>query len=168
MMLLISHNPILTPRLELRRTRLEDASAMFEALRDPAIYTYLPRRAPDKVADIETRFARVIPETAPDRLDQWLNWTVWLRDGGAGIGAVEATVKPDHRVEIGYLFDPRMWRRGYGKEAVTAMLDMLRAQGAIAFEAYIDIRNDASKALVRTLAFQHVETRGLDEFWQRT
>lgn len=167
-MLIVSRDPILTTRLELRRTRIEDAAAMFEALRDPEMYAYIPRRPPEKAADIEARFARVIQETAPDRLDQWLNWTVWLRESGAGIGTIEATVKPNHRTEIGYSFDPRMWRRGYGKEAVTAMIDTLRGQGAIAFEACIDIRNDASKALARALGFQHAETRGLDEYWRRT
>lgn len=167
-MLIVSRDPILTPRLELRRTRVEDAASMFEALRDPKMYAYIPRKAPEKLADIEARFARVIQETAPDRLEQWLNWTVWLRDTGAGIGTIEATVKPDHRAEIGYLFDPRIWRRGYGKEAVTAMLSHLRGQGAASFEASIDIRNDASKALVRALGFEHMETRGLDETWQRT
>lgn len=167
-MLIVSRDPIFTPRLELRRTRIEDAAAMFEALRDPEMYAYIPRKAPANVADIETRFARVIHETAPDRLDQWLNWTVWLRETGVGIGTIEATVKPDHRTEIGYSFDPRTWRRGYGKEAVNAMLDHLRACGAACFEASIDIRNDASKALARSLGFEHVETRGLDEYWRRT
>lgn len=167
-MLDVSRDPIFTPRLELRRTRVEDAPAMFEALRDPTIYAFIPRRPPRNIADIEARFARVIQETAPDRLDQWLNWTVWGRDDGVGIGAVEATVKPNQRIDIGYTFDPRVWRRGYGKEAVTAMLDLLRASGAAEFDASIDIRNDASKALVRALGFKHMETRGLDEHWRGT
>ncbi len=66
-------------------------------------------------------------ETAPDRLEQWLNWTVWLRENGVGIGTIEATVKPGHRVEIGYLFDPRIWRRGFGREAVAAMIEHLQS-----------------------------------------
>lgn len=167
-MLNVSRDSIRTPRLELRRTRVEDAAAMFDALRDPAMYVYLPRRAPETVQDVEARFARVTQETAPDRADQWLNWTVWVLETGVGIGAIEATVKPNNHVEIGYSFDPRIWRRGYGKEAVTAMIDALRANGAASFEASIDIRNDASKALVHALGFTHVETRGLDVFWRRT
>lgn len=167
-MLAISRDPLLTPRLELRRTRTQDAAAMFEALRDPLMYTYIPRSAPANVADVETRFARVMQETAPNRLEQWLNWTVWLRETGAGIGTIEATVKPNHSAEIGYLFDPKVWRRGYAGEAVGAMIEHLRAQGAVSFEASIDIRNDASKALVAKLGFAHIETRGLDEFWRRT
>lgn len=165
-MLAVSREPIFTERLELRRTRVEDAAEMFNALRDPLMYHFVPRTAPLNVADIEQRFARVIQETAPDRADQWLNWTVWLR-GGVGIGTIEATVKPDERVEIGYLFDPRVWRRGYGREAVGAMIDHLSQNGATVIDAIIDIRNDASKALVLSLGFALRETRGIDEYWRR-
>lgn len=166
-MLTVSRDSIFTPRLELRRTRTEDAAAMFDALRDPAMYEFIPRKAPASAADVELRFARVMQETAPDRLDQWLNWTVWLRETGAGLGTIEATVKPNNSAEIGYLFDPRVWRRGYGREAVSAMLDHLTECGATTFEAGIDIRNTASKALATALGFKHVETRGLDETWRR-
>ncbi|MCX7357459.1 MAG: GNAT family N-acetyltransferase [Alphaproteobacteria bacterium] len=166
-MLNIPTEPIFTRRLELRRTRIEDATAIFQALRDPLMYHYVPRSAPANVSEVEQRFARVIQETAPDRLDQWLNWTVWLRDGGAGLGTIEATVKPGQRVEIGYLFDPRVWRRGFAREGVGAMIEHLSQNGAASFEAVIDIRNIASKALVTSLEFTHAETRGLDEYWRR-
>jgi [ribosomal protein S5]-alanine N-acetyltransferase len=166
-MLQVSRDPIFTQRLELRRTRVADAAAMFEALRDPLMYTFVPRDAPTRVADVEQRFARVTQETAPTRAEQWLNWTVWLRESGAGIGTIEATAKPDHRVEIGYLFDARIWRRGYAREAVSAMLDHLKACGATEFEASIDIRNTASKALALSVGFQHVATMGADETWRR-
>ncbi|MBX3428540.1 MAG: GNAT family N-acetyltransferase [Hyphomonadaceae bacterium] len=165
-MIEVSRESVLTERLELRRTRVEDAAHMFTALRDPLMYHFVPRTAPLNVADVERRFARVMHETAPDRADQWLNWTVWLRSG-AGIGTVEATVKPGGRIEIGYLFDPRVWRRGYGREAVGAMIDLLSRNGAATFDAIIDIRNDASKALVSSLGFTLLETRGLDEYWRR-
>ncbi len=167
-MLTVSREPLFTARLELRRTRREDATAMFDALKDPLMYQFIPRSAPADVNDVELRFLRVMHETAPDRLDQWLNWTVWLRESGVGIGTVEATVKPGNRVEIGYLFGPRFWRCGFGREAVAAMIDRLKTQGAVSFEASIDIRNTASKALATALGFAHIETRGLDETWRRT
>lgn len=167
-MLAVSRDPIFTPRLELRRTRLEDAVAMFEALRDPAMYAYLPRNAPHDIAEIEARFARVMQDIAPDRDNQWLNWTVWLRKTGRPLGMVEATVRPDRSVSIGYQFDPRIWHKGYGREAVSAMLDHLETHGARAFEATIDIRNAASRALAASLGFTHARTEGIDETWLRT
>ena len=139
---------------------------MFGALSNPLMYEFIPRSVPANAGDVELRFLRVMHETAPDRLEQWLNWTVWLRENGVGIGTIEATVKPGHRVEIGYLFDPRIWRRGFGREAVAAMIEHLQSQGAASFEASIDIRNTASKALAAALDFTHIETRGLDETWR--
>jgi len=166
-MLSISRDSIFTPRLELRRTRVEDAAAMFEALRNPEMYAYIPRAAPASAADVITRFRRITQETAPDREDQWLNWTVWLRDGGVPLGMTEATITPAHVAIIGYMFDPRCWRRGYGAEAVSAMLEVLAAAGASGFEASIDIRNQASRALAAKLGFKLVETAGIDETWRR-
>jgi len=167
-MLDISRDPLFTPRLELRRTRIEDAAAMFEALRHPEMYRYVPHKTPTSAADVEARFARVTQETAPDRLDQWLNWTVWRREDGAPLGTVEATVNQHHAASIGYLFDPRVWGNGYATEAMKAMMEHLRAQGALVFKAEIDIQNDASKAVVRRLGFQHAFTEGADEFWRLT
>lgn len=166
-MLTVSREPLITARLELRRTRIEDAPAMFEALRDPEMYAYISRAAPATVAEVEQRFARIAVETAPDRQEQWLNWTVWLRDGGTPLGMVEATVFPDNVVFVGYMFDPRHHRRGYGREATTEILRHLSACGARSFTGTIDIRNTASRALAAALGFKHVATEGIDERWDR-
>jgi len=167
-MLSISRAPLFTPRLELRRTRAEDAAAMFEALRHPEMYRYVPHRTPATIVDVELRFARVMQETAPDRLEQWLNWTVWRSEDGAPLGTVEATVDQHRAASIGYIFDPRTWGNGYATEAVRAMMHHLRAQGALAFKAEIDIQNDASRAVLQRLGFHHTSTEGADEFWQLT
>ncbi len=166
-MLAAAAAPLMTPRLELRRTRVEDATAMLEALRDPAMYAYLPRSPPKSIADVKAHFTRITQETAPGRSEQWLNWTVWRRDDGAAIGMVEATVDAARGVAVAYLFDPRVWRRGYAREATGAMIAHLAAQGARGFEAIIDVRNAASRALVAALGFAHVQTRGIDETWRR-
>jgi RimJ/RimL family protein N-acetyltransferase len=164
--LAVSRLPLTTARLELRRTRVEDAAAMFDALRDPAMYRYLPRRAPRTAADVAARFERIAQETAPERAEQWLNWTVWRRGDGLPIGMTEATVGRTGVVTIGYMFDPRVWRRGFAREAVSVMLEHLVACGAREFEASIDIRNAASHALATSLGFALVETIGLDEVWR--
>ncbi len=133
-MLEVSREPLFTTRLELRRTRIEDAAAMFGALRHPEMYRYVPHKTPASTADLELRFRRVMQETAPDRFDQWLNWTVWRIEDGAPLGTIEATVQHDVAA-IGYMFAPTAWGHGYATEAVKAMMDHLKARGAVAFKA---------------------------------
>jgi ribosomal-protein-alanine N-acetyltransferase len=166
-MLAISATPILTPRLELRRTRVEDAEAMFDALRDPAMYAFIPRDPPQSVADVSQRFARITQEVAPDRDAQWLNWTVWRRESSAPIGMTEATISPGNAAQIAYMIDPRHWRRGYASEAVAAMLEALTSSGAVSFEACLDVRNHASRALMQSLGFTLAHTADGDEIWRR-
>ncbi len=167
-MLTVSREPLFTPRLEIRRTRVEDAGAMFEALRDPDMYTYIPRAAPKTVTEVEERFARITQETAPDRIEQWLNWTIWLCESGTPIGMVEGTVYPDNVVFVGYMFDPRHHRRGYGREATMEVMRHLAECGAKSFTGTIDIRNTASRALAASLGFQYTKTEGIDETWDRS
>lgn len=165
-MLDVSRDPLFTTRLELRRTRIEDSEAMFDALRYRQMYQYVPHETPATVADVARRFARVMQETAPDRLDQWLNWTVWQRETNKPLGTVEATISQNNNVSIGYMFSPAVWGRGYATEAVKAMMKHLRTQGAIVFKAEIDIQNEASKGVVRRLGFRHISTEGADEYWR--
>lgn len=167
-MLSVSREPLFTTRLELRRTRLEDAAAMFDALRDPCIYAFIPRTPPADASELAARFARTTIESAPDRAAQWLNWTVWLREGNTPLGMVEATIDPTRSASIGYLFDPRQWGRGYAREAVAAMLDHLAQCGARQFEASIEERNEGSLKLVAALGFQFVSQEGGDRIWRRS
>src|SRR5690606_30402422 len=127
-------------------------------LSDPRIYEFIAREAPS-LGELAARFARISRRTAPDRADQWLNWIVRRRSDGAPVGMVEATVRPDNVVSIAYMLSSAYWRRGYAAEAVRMMIDLLVAAGARGFEAVIDVRNEASRALVAKLGFRKVETR---------
>jgi RimJ/RimL family protein N-acetyltransferase len=166
-MLAVSRDPILTPRAELRRTRLEDAPALFQALKAPEIYTYLPRRPPRDAGDMALHFARIMEETAPNRGDQWLNWTAWRRSDNTALGTLEATVRSDCTVVVGYVFGLAHRGQGYARECVGAMIEALAHCGARAFEAIVDVRNERSQGLARALGFRHEETRGIDQIWRR-
>lgn len=150
-MLDIADAPLLTTRLRLEPIAVAHARAMFDVLRDPAIYCWIPQEPPASVADVEARFARISQRTAPGRDAQWLNWTVW-RDAEA-IGIVEATVSADATADIAYLFSPRIWGQGFASEAVAAALDAMAAAGATRFDATLDARNAPSRALVQRLGF---------------
>lgn len=160
-MLTLSAAPLLTERLVLRPLAAADAPAFWPVLRDPALYQWIARAPPASLAEVEARFARIAQRTAPGRDDQWLNWTVWRRE--TALGLVEATARPDHSVLVAYLFASGAWGRGYATEALAAAIAALEQAGAARFEATIDTRNAASRALVARLGFHRAETRASDD-----
>ena len=176
-MLAASLAPIETEQLTLRPVDAAHARQMWPALREPQLYQWIARDPPSALVDVEARLQRISVRIAEGRDDQWLNWTVWLRESDEAIGIVETTVPPSHVVQIAYMFAPRIWRQGYASEAVRAVLATLEAAGAVAFEATIDTRNAASRALAAKLGFRLIETRrsddiiagapSLEEVWRR-
>lgn len=162
-MLDVSTAPIFTERLRLEPLRPAHARAMWAVLRDPALYQWIARPPPASQEELAARFARIAQRTVPGRAEQWLNWSVWTRSDGDAIGVVEATATPAGMVHIAYMFAPRVWGQGCAVEAVAAAIDAMTQAGARQFEAVMDTRNAASRALARRLGFQHVETRASDD-----
>lgn len=162
-MLNIPTTPLLTERLELIPVAPNHTYALWPVLSDPALYQWIPREPPATPADVEARLRRTAQRTAPGRDDQWINWTVLRQDTGDAIGVVETTVQPTHKVLIAYLFASNIWRQGYASEAMAAALSAFEHAGATAFEATIDTRNLASRALASKLDFQLIETRASDD-----
>lgn len=162
-MLNVPRMPIETERLLLRPIDPAHAPQLWPVLREPTLYAWIAREPPNALADVEARLTRISQRTAEGRADHWLNWSVWLRDTGETIGVVETTSAPTHIVSIAYMFSPRVWRKGYAAEAVGAVLQTLEAAGAQAFEATIDTRNEASRALAAKLGFTLIERRASDD-----
>ncbi len=165
-MLSVPNAPLRTERLVLRPLRPTHAAAMWEVLGDAAIYAWFPREPPQQLADLEARFQRIAGGQSQDGSEQWLNWTAWNRATDAAIGLVEATAHEDGRVAIAYMVRPSLWRCGYGREAVAAVIDALFAAGARVIEAEIDARNRASLGLVAALGFAPVERRTAVEWFK--
>lgn len=176
-MLDVSYAPIVTERLVLSPADPAHAPQMWPVLREPELYRWIARDPPRSLAAVEERLQRISARTAAGRADQWLNWTVWLHAGDEAIGIVETTAQPSGAVSVAYLFSPRVWRRGYAAEAVRAVLAALEHAGARTFEATIDTRNAASRALAAKLGFRLLETRAsadiiagepsTEEVWRR-
>jgi RimJ/RimL family protein N-acetyltransferase len=162
-MLDVPTTPILTKRLELAPVAPSHTYALWPVLGDPALYQWIPRQPPAAPTDVEARLRRISQRTAPDRADQWINWTVLRQDTGEAIGTVETTVSPSNIVLIAYMFAPSIWRQGYATEATSAAIAALEQAGAKAFEATIDTRNAASRALAAKLGFRLIETRASDD-----
>lgn len=153
------HAPLLrTDRLTLEPVRVSHAVEMLPGLSDPGLYRYLPDQPPSCLGELEARYRRWAVGQSPDGADLWCNWIVRHTADGRCVGTTQATLTDFHsrsgRALIGYMILPTEWRRGFGREAVTAMLDCLFDHyGCLAADALVDTRNTASLALLIGLGF---------------
>ncbi|MFG2833163.1 GNAT family N-acetyltransferase [Streptomyces sp. NPDC048434] len=148
--------PIKTERLVLRQSEARDRAAFIELFTSSEVGTYLG--GPQPLDELERAMPEV-PERRPG---------VFVIDlDGAMIGRVTLDphadrpgyIRPDvGETELGYLFLPQAWGRGYAAEACAAALDwfadanpgepvVLRTQTA----------NDRSMRLAAKLGFTQVE-----------
>ncbi len=143
-----------TERLLLRRFRLDDAVAMHRIMIDPVamrFWSTLPHES------LEQTEAWVRSEVAapPELSDDF----VVTRDG-ALIGKLGCWRLP----EIGFIFNPVAWGRGYATEAMSAFVARRRALGSTELTADVDPRNAASLQLLRKVGFE--ETGRAMRTWQ--
>jgi RimJ/RimL family protein N-acetyltransferase len=155
-------------RLETRRLWLRWPRA-----RDAAAHAAIAARR--EVAEMTARIPHPLP---PGSTDQWVIETREANAAGTSIslsaalatgkrelvGSVSARYTPQGRIEIGYVFSPDHWGRGYATEAVQALVDavfMLTREPAI--EATTRVVNPASQRVLRKCGFSH-EGSGLRDF----
>jgi ribosomal-protein-alanine N-acetyltransferase len=134
------------------------AELMFDALRDPRIYSYIPEEPPETREQLELRYARWSAGSREDG-ETWRNWTMFLTDAHEPVGTLQATLYPEHRAVIAYTVLPRFWRQGFAIEGVSWMLQQIaNEQRVTSVEAFIDTRNQASIRLVERLQFRCLRT----------
>lgn len=143
-----------TPRLRLEPLAGRHAAALFDGLRDPAIYQWISLQQSPDVAHLRARWTRVAqrPLTGVDVLD--FGWAVRRSADGAWIGKMDAEVTA-HGVatNLGYAFVPAYWRQGYATEAVTALSEHLRRHGVIEQRATVTVGNEASCRVLERAGF---------------
>lgn len=142
----------------IERLTADHAPLLFDLLREPALYRFIPDHPPASVAALEERFRRLSRGAPPGRGEIWLNWILREITGGHPIGTLQATVIPaQRRASVAYLVRADRWRQGLGREACAWLLDHLAAAGAVSLlEARIDVRNLASQRLIESLGFEVV------------
>ena len=149
---------LVTARLVLEPQTAAHADRMYALLQDPAIYRY-ENEPPPSVDWLRERFRRLESRTSADGSERWLNWVVRLRDSEL-IGYVQATVCEASPTAIAYVFASAWWGRGYASEAVSAMMEELRANhGARTFSAVLKRDNLRSVQLLERLGFAHAAPR---------
>lgn len=144
----MSETPVLvTDRLRLRPRAPNDAEAMFPTLSDPELMTWWSRAPFTSVEELRADLERT--DAA------WRRWAITLADDDRAIGFVAAGEKRQGGVsEIGYVLAREHWGGGIAREAVSAVIDQLFAEGQRRVFADTDPENTASIALVERLGFK--------------
>lgn len=117
---------------------------MHRLLSDPEAMRYWSTLPHDTIAQTEEWLASMIA-APPDQSDDFI---VTLDD--AVIGKLGAWRLP----EIGFLFDPAVWGRGYALEALSAFADRRRQMGSRELTADADPANHASRRLLARVGFK--------------
>ncbi len=138
---------IRTERLILRRARPGDAADLHEVFGRSDAMRYWSTPPHETLAETEAWVAAMVaasPETSDDFI---------VEHQGRAIGKCGAW----HLPELGFLLHPHHWGKGFGREALSAVIDHLFAAHQIdRLTADVDPRNAASIALLTRLGF--VET----------
>jgi RimJ/RimL family protein N-acetyltransferase len=148
-----------TPRLRIEPLAPTHANLLFEPLRDPRLYEFIPDDPPASLDALARRFEHLASGGRGD--ETWRNWIMFSQ--GDPVGTLQATIYPaDRRALIAYVVFAFAWRRGFATEGVAWMLDQLRGEDVLVAEALIDTRNAASIGVVEKLGFRRVEIVDVD------
>src|SRR5689334_6938208 len=136
--------PLETTRLLLEPLVLDHATALFEPLQDPELYTCIPQDPPASLEALKTRYAALSSRRSPDGQEVWLNWTLRQRATGAYVGTVQATVRADQTALLAYMIFVPFWRQGYAREGCARVLfTWFKALPASRAAARLDTGNSA-------------------------
>jgi RimJ/RimL family protein N-acetyltransferase len=149
--------PIRTERLVLREPEARDRAAVIELFASPEVGTYIGGPRPREELE------RAVPEVPRRRAGLFV-----VDLDGAMIGIITLDrrhaerpghVRPDAgEAELGYMFLPEAWGRGYAAEACAAALDWFA--GVLPGEPVVlctQTANDRSMRLAAKLGFTEVE-----------
>ena len=135
-----------TPRLILRRPRSDDVAAMHAILRDPLAMRYWSTLPHTTVAESEAWVTKAIDAINAGECDDFFVEHDGLLIGKAGLWS---------RSEIGFLFSPAVWGKGFAREALQAVIDRaFRERGHEEIRAEADPRNERCLRLLSRLGFR--------------
>jgi aminoglycoside 6'-N-acetyltransferase len=164
-----SFAPLLTERLELRRSVPEDAATISAYRSDPDVHRYQGWDRTDTVgvrAEIEEMASRV-----PGAPGGWVQLSVLERASGRLVGDVGLSRVPGEPgvIKLGYTIAPAFQGRGYATEAVGKLVDYaFGALGAEVVRAHASAENAASIRVAEKVGMrlvERIEHRESDEVW---
>lgn len=145
---------LLTPRLTLEPLSVAHADLLYDGLRDPALYEFIPVDPPATLQDKRDHYARILRGPRDNPVELWRNWAAKITATGNYIGLIETSLFPGDHAHLAYFIFAKAQRTGYAKEACTAVLKHIAAAHGIKHVVTeMDTRNTASWRLVESLGF---------------
>lgn len=147
-----------TERLILRRPTRSDLEPMVESWSEPAMTRYTGVRP--NIRDFLGQLIEDMHAKAPGESDPggpWYQYAVVRKEDGLLVGdiGVGFHVPGERQAELGYRIHPDHHRKGYAREAVTAIIDHLAEHHDLhRFIGVVASENAASIALLRALGFR--------------
>ncbi|MGI8332123.1 GNAT family N-acetyltransferase [Actinomadura scrupuli] len=156
-----------TERLLLEPLTVAHAEEMVHVLDDWGLHTFTGGE-PATLAELRSRYNRLVSGPAPYHQEGWLNWIVHLRPPppagppragpddeeravGPAVGTVEATVHPGPWAALAWVIGTEWQGRGIATEAARGLIGWLTAHSVTDLRANIHPGNQASAAVARKL-----------------
>jgi RimJ/RimL family protein N-acetyltransferase len=121
-----------TERLELEPLTADHAAELAPALDDLDLHRFTGG-VPLSLEDLTERYGLLTARQSPDGRYLWGNWTLRLRDTGATIGTVQATLPASGPggapAEVAWIVAGPAQGRGYASEAARSLTDRLIGDG---------------------------------------
>jgi RimJ/RimL family protein N-acetyltransferase len=158
---------LLSPRLRLRRLRLDDAAAIcaYRSLPEVARFQSWTSFTPDDAARLIADQAR----TAPNAPGTWLQLALTTLDEGTIVGdcGIHFLAEDARQVELGITLSPAYQGRGLAAEALASVLRyVFDALGKHRARAVTDAQNHAAANLFGRLGFRR-EAHFVEHVWYK-
>jgi len=146
---------ISTERLLIKKVSLDDAESLFKVWSNDAVTEYMNIDSMTEVSDAENMinfFIAADSSNEANRMGIFLKGNEKDAIGSCGFNYIDFE---NDRAEIGYELHSDYWRKGYMKEALTALIDYgFETFSFNRIEAKVDVKNVASQRLLEKMLFE--------------
>ncbi len=142
-----------TERLILREITNDDTQRLFELRKDIDVMRYIDRAPHRSIEDAVEMVQKIRDGIANNNT---VAWAVTLKKELRLIGTISYHYieKENHRAEIGYMLDPKHWRRGLINEAIIEIIRYgFEVMNLHSIEANVNPNNTASSNLLKKHGF---------------
>ncbi|MDR2984838.1 MAG: GNAT family N-acetyltransferase [Nocardiopsaceae bacterium] len=159
-----------TERLEVEPLVPAHAAELAPALNDASLHRFIGGD-PMGARELAERYERLAARRSPDGLQLWGNWVLRVRQTGAAIGTVQATLPSRGRsagpAEVAWVVAAPAQGHGYAKEAARSLTARL-AEDGWAVTAYIHPGHHASQRVASAAGMTVTATvRDGEQCWTR-